>query len=373
MNTSTIRASSLLFSLLLALLLAFPVFCEGGDGSGGGENHDNPLTLVQENCNINTKGKTEFDDPNIQIVLYFTKNVVNIKVRDNNKKCFSVTDNKGNTVPITVEMGDDQTDPSDTTKRTVTIVPDAPYKTGKSYTLKISKGLAAKNGRDVLEEDIILQFAIRAQSASDPASSETVTSSAAASSGTTAAYVRRTAGSYIPASPDAGTTTTTTTTTKPAETSAKTPRTTKPVIVAATRGSTTQTATAAQKTEPTTKRVQTTAPSTKQTVSATVSQSPNRGETITWTTVEEMTQTIEPTTETTVPVESDTVEETVGETEPYSVFHETETGETEPETSQVSEETQTHRSRALLTGFIIAIAAAAAAIISIIRIKKKKG
>ena len=368
MNASPIRASSVLFSLLLALLLAFPVFCEGGDGSGGGENHDKPLTLVQENCNINTKGKTEFDDPNIQIVLYFTKNVVNIKVRDNNKKCFSVTDSSGNNVPITVVMGDDQTDPSDTTKRTVTIVPDAPYKAGKTYALKISKGLAAKNGRDVLEEDIILQFAIRGQSASDPASSETVTSSAAASSGTTAAYVRRTAGSYIPASPDAGTTTTTTTTTtKPAETSAKTPRTTKPVIVAATRRSTTQRETTTQKSEPTTKRVQTTALSTKQTVSATVSQSPNRGETITWITAEETKQTIEATTEPAVATEPD------GDTEPYSVFPETETGETEPETSQVSEETQTHRSPALLTGFIIAIAAAAAAIISIIRIKKKKG
>lgn len=134
-----------------------------GSGSGSGEGQDNPLEILQSNI---TDGDKDVD-PNFAIVLYFSKNVVNVAVREKNQACFTVTDSKGAAFAIDVQMGNDETDPSDDVKRTVTIVPIKPYTAGETYTLKVSKDLAAKNGRDVLGEDVTITFMIAA--AEEPA------------------------------------------------------------------------------------------------------------------------------------------------------------------------------------------------------------
>ena len=334
MNTRT-RAYALSLALLLAVLSAFSVFGEGGDGSGGGENHDKPLVL--DHCNI-TNGQ-ENVDPNVRIEMYFTKNVVNIVVREENKKCFSVTDGSGNKVPITVEMGDDQVEPTDAVKRTVTIVPAAPYKAGESYLLKVSKGLAAKNGRDVLEKDIYIGFTIAGE--------------------TTTAY------HYSPQYSDP-TTTTTTTTTKPAETSTRAPRTTGPVIVAASGTTTAKTENVSQTT---TRKAATT---TKPAVSSTVTQSSAAAQTTVTTVVTTLPEPDGTTTETFSQTETFAAEESTIETTAESVSEQPETV-SKAQTTEPSAENDGRRvSPALTIGILIAIAAAAA-VIGILLTKKKKG
>ena len=148
MRETTTRVCALLFAFFVLLSSAVPVFAEGGDGSGGGEGV--PLQLAESSVSNGAKNV----DPNVRIVLTFNKNVVNFKVRDENVKCFSVADSSGKDFPITVEMGDDQVDPS--IKRIVTIVPQSPYTAGETYVLTVRAGLRAKNGVSVLEEDVTI-------------------------------------------------------------------------------------------------------------------------------------------------------------------------------------------------------------------------
>ena len=182
----TTRACTVLLALLMLLFSAFPAFAEGGngDGTGDGAGRENPLTLASSSVPDGAQNV----DPNVHVVLTFTKNVVHFNVKENNLQCFSVTDSQGNAFPIRVVMGDDQVDPE--AKRVVTIVPQSPYQAGETYTLTVKKGLTAKNEENVLEEDVNLRFTIRAQ--------------------TTAAATSALSGAAVAASPYSTTTTTTT-------------------------------------------------------------------------------------------------------------------------------------------------------------------
>lgn len=202
----TTRACTVLLALLMLLLSAFPAFAEGGngDGTGDGAGRENPLTLASSSVPDGAQNV----DPNVHVVLTFTKNVVHFNVKENNLQCFSVTDSQGNAFPIRVVMGDDQVDPE--AKRIVTIVPQSPYRAGETYTLTVKKGLTAKNEENVLEEDVNLRFTIRAQT--------TVLSPA-------------------PAAPSPYPAAITTTTTKRAETTTRRVTTTRAPITAAPRAS----------------------------------------------------------------------------------------------------------------------------------------
>lgn len=190
MRKQTARLPALLFALLVCCLSALSAFAEGGDGTGGGGNRDKPLVLVSSSI----ANGAEDVDPNARIELTFNKNVVNIVVREQNMQCFSVRDSAGNAVPITVEMGDDQVNPTDAVKRTVTIVPQSPYRAGETYLLTVKSGLAAKNGRDVLEKDTYIGFTVRESapvavyaSPSDDTTTTTTTTTTAAAATTTKA------------------------------------------------------------------------------------------------------------------------------------------------------------------------------------------
>ena len=104
---NTLRVSAMIAAVLLILSFAVCAFAEGGNGDGTGGGKDQPLTLVSSSI----PNGSENVSTTPEIVLTFSKNVVNFTVKDNNEKCFSMIDSKGNNVPIDVIMGDDQVDP----------------------------------------------------------------------------------------------------------------------------------------------------------------------------------------------------------------------------------------------------------------------
>lgn len=142
----------IIFSILFVLSawLAFlPSFAENGDGTGGGKNE--PLALLSSSP---ANGQTDVT-LNAQIVMGFSKNVINMTVRDNNMKCFALYNEKGEAVPIKVLMADDQIEPEK--KREVIIAPEENLKEGTRYQVKISASLQSKSGV-TLKNDVFINF-----------------------------------------------------------------------------------------------------------------------------------------------------------------------------------------------------------------------
>ena len=151
------RILSILLILILITSLALSVFAEGGNGDGSGGGKNVPLGLAESSI---PDGSTNIPT-NVTITLTFNKNVVNFTVKDNNMTCFSLSDSRGNNVPVSVLMGDDQVDPD--IKRIVNIKPSS-LSEGETYALTISGRLTAKSGA-VLGNDIILHFSTVAPAA----------------------------------------------------------------------------------------------------------------------------------------------------------------------------------------------------------------
>ena len=143
------RAAVLLLSFWLLCMSALSAFAAGGNGDGTGGGKDQPLVLASSSVTNGAENVSQTP----RIVLTFSKNVVHFTVRDNNKTCFSMTDENGNSVPINVEMGDDQIDPS--IKRIVTIVPQSALKPGTTYLLKIGGGITSKSGVSIGKDSYI--------------------------------------------------------------------------------------------------------------------------------------------------------------------------------------------------------------------------
>ena len=135
-NKVLIHISALLAAACLLLCLTVSAFAEGGSGDGSGGGKDKPLTL--ESSSIANGAQNVPVNP--EIVLGFSKNVVNISVKENNKNCFSMIDSKGNSVPVDIIMGDDQVNPTQEIKRTITVKPAVSLDPGETYLLKISYG-----------------------------------------------------------------------------------------------------------------------------------------------------------------------------------------------------------------------------------------
>jgi hypothetical protein len=166
--------------LLMILLTTGTAWAEGGNGDGSGGGSDKPLLLDYSSL---PNGSTDVAT-DVSITLTFTKNVVNMAVRDNNSGCFSLTSADGASIPVSVIMGDDQVDPD--IKRIITVEAYglAPAMT---YTLTISGALTSKSGVS-LGDPVYLSFTTKAaepqpapepapQPAAEPqpASTETVT------------------------------------------------------------------------------------------------------------------------------------------------------------------------------------------------------
>ena len=121
---------------LLAVLLLLCTTAGAVDGAGKAE----PLALSASSVADGAANVAA----DTSIKLDFTKNVVNLQVKDNNMTCFSVTDSGGNQVPIVVSMGDDQVDRE--VRNTIYVSPATAWPAGETLTLTISGNLTAKNG-----------------------------------------------------------------------------------------------------------------------------------------------------------------------------------------------------------------------------------
>ena len=150
-NKVLIHVSALLAAACLLLCLTVSAFAEGGSGDGSGGGKDKPLTL--ESSSIANGAQNVPVNP--EIVLGFSKNVVNISVKENNKNCFSMTDSKGNSVPVDIIMGDDQVNPTQEIKRTITVKPAVSLDPGETYLLKISGDVTAKSGAKIGKDNYI--------------------------------------------------------------------------------------------------------------------------------------------------------------------------------------------------------------------------
>lgn len=138
----------LVFLVLAALFVSpFMAFAEG-DGSGGGQNQ--PLALLTSTP-VNGAQNVARDT---EINLSFNKNVVNMSVAANNRKCFTITQGQ-NSVAFDVVMADDQVQPEG--KRDIILVPRSSLLPGTSYKVTVSSGLLAKNGSTMVQ-DVTITF-----------------------------------------------------------------------------------------------------------------------------------------------------------------------------------------------------------------------
>ncbi len=141
MRDRLIKHGRLLFLILLAvlslILIALPAAAGDGSGTGGGQ--DNPLALVSSNP---SDGEKDVGLP-VEIKLCFSKNVVHMTVRDNNRKCFLLYSADG-TVPVEVVMADDQIEPEK--KREIVLKPLENLRNGTAYTVRVAPELQSKSG-----------------------------------------------------------------------------------------------------------------------------------------------------------------------------------------------------------------------------------
>lgn len=128
----------IILALLILTLLAMPALAGDGDGTGGGR--DNPLNLVSA---IPVDGQRDVA-LSAEIKLTFNKNVINMSVKDNNRKCFALYSAAGAAIPIEVKMADDQMEPEK--KRDVILSPLQDLQPGTTYIVKVAPELQAKNG-----------------------------------------------------------------------------------------------------------------------------------------------------------------------------------------------------------------------------------
>ena len=273
MKQAKIKVLTLLTALMILLSGMTTAFAGTGNGDGTGGGKDKPLELASSSIANGAQNVSQ----NPEIVLTFTKNVVHFTVRDNNQKCFSMTDSSGKAVPINVLMGDDQVDPS--IKRIVTIKPQSSLTPGETYLLKIGGGITSKSGVSI-GKDSYIAFTVAGE---------------------------------------APTTTTKPTTTKPTTTK---PATTKPTT---TKPTTTKPTT----TKPTTTKPTTTAATTTTTAATTVTTTVVTSTAANTETVSTVTTSTNETQEVVIDISETEIEPT--ETEPQEI--ETEATETTPATS----------------------------------------
>lgn len=90
-----------------------------------------------------------------EFILTFTSNVINMKVSDNNRSCFTLLNDNGESVALEVLMADDQIEPE--FKRIIRVKADENLNKDSAYSIVISGKLKAKNGSS-LGEDTTISF-----------------------------------------------------------------------------------------------------------------------------------------------------------------------------------------------------------------------
>lgn len=137
----------LVFSLML--FASSPAFAENGDGtgpgdgSGAGKNKDIALTLESASVKDGATGVAI----NETIQLNFNKNICNVLVLSNNKKCFHLTDASGEAVAIKLIFPDDQVQQD--YKREAFLIPREDLSPNTEYRVAVDSTLMAKNGTTI--------------------------------------------------------------------------------------------------------------------------------------------------------------------------------------------------------------------------------
>jgi len=136
----------LLFFIILFFALSFPVSADK-DGNGKNSLFVQGYRLLDA---LNEEGVRS-----TEIELFFSKNVVNIMVNENNKKCFSLFNEEQGIIPIEIQMADDQIDREK--RHIIKIISQKPLEPGKTFQLTIASELESKNGIK-LEKQVKINF-----------------------------------------------------------------------------------------------------------------------------------------------------------------------------------------------------------------------
>lgn len=134
-----------LLSLLLCICTMSTVLADGGGGS------NNPFSLKTSIPEDGQK-KVSIDS---DIILTFSKNVVNILVKENNEKCLKLLDEDGQAIPIEIVMADDQVEREK--RNDIILAPKESLGHGKTYKVVIAKDLMSKSGV-TLEDEVTISF-----------------------------------------------------------------------------------------------------------------------------------------------------------------------------------------------------------------------
>lgn len=95
----------------------------------------------------------------IEIMLLFNKNVVNMTVKENNAKCIVLKNSNGEIVSSELIFPDDQIEPE--RKREIIIKPNEPLNENETYKVEISSNMQAKNGSLLGETTYVLFTTIK--------------------------------------------------------------------------------------------------------------------------------------------------------------------------------------------------------------------
>lgn len=131
------KARILLFILVLSSLFIGQIASAEG-GTGGGKNE--PLTLISSSIANGATGVSLKPE----IVLTFSKNIVNMKVAGNNRECFSLQTEDGTKVPINLFLADDQIEFEK--RNDAIITPVANLNQGTTYSIVVCGSLTSKSG-----------------------------------------------------------------------------------------------------------------------------------------------------------------------------------------------------------------------------------
>lgn len=149
------RRNTILWITALILVLVFFVYiptalAQGEQSNSPGEPGKKPLKFV--GVTLKDSGAKVDGASNIptspEFKLEFDKNVVNMLVWENNRKCFSLSTKDGEDIPVSVTKIDDTVSSSD--RHCIFIKPVTTLKPGIAYTLKVAPELLAKNQNSTL-------------------------------------------------------------------------------------------------------------------------------------------------------------------------------------------------------------------------------
>ncbi len=141
----------LLFLLVLSMCFSTVNVIAAGSGDGSGGGYNKPLTM--DSSSIKHGDENILLHPEIKLV--FSKNVVNMKVKDNNSKSISLVTSKGDNIPIEVIMEDDQVRPDK--RREIVVKPKQSLNINTKYVLNINNSFKSKSEMS-LKEPVKISF-----------------------------------------------------------------------------------------------------------------------------------------------------------------------------------------------------------------------